>query len=417
MVFLQELLKNKHMIISAGFSNIKQERMNAILRTVLSHKRITRKKLAELLNLSQSSIVKYVKDLNDIGLVKETTKTGTSLGRKSVYIEINNEIGVNLAIVLNASHIKGVLIDLGGVVIDEYIEQSFENVPKDVELEKLYLVIVNLLKKASQMKKKIFGIGLAMGGFIDPKKGISHDFLYATGWYDVPLAKMIESRFHLPCFLVNDANAYAMGDKFYGLGLGYTDFFTLKIDEGIGMGIIINGNLYLGGNNYSGELGHNKIQGNRAKCYCGLTGCLETICSKNAILEACQKELDSGVHSDILRLMEVDHSPLTFQHIVSAANNGDRLARNLFRKVGKAIASKLSDIVNVFNPQLIVFRGEVIDGNEFLFETFKQFLSNQVLRHTASHLVIKYSEKSEDIDMKGINAMILMDFFTKRAEL
>lgn len=405
------------MIISSGLSNIKQERMNTILKTVLSHKRVTRKKLAELLNLSKSSIVKYVKDLNDMGLTKETTKTGTSLGRKSVFIEINNEIGVNLAIVFKASHIKGVLVDLGGVIIDEYIEKSYNNVPKEIEIEKLYLVIDNLLKKASQMEKKTFGIGLAMGGFLDPKKGISHDFLYASGWYDVPLKKMVESRFHVPCFLMNDANTYVMGDKFYGLGLGSTDFITLEIDEGIGMGIIANGDLYLGGNNYSGELGHNKIQGNKMKCYCGHTGCLETVCSKNAILEICQKELDSGVRSDITRLMKIDNSPLTIKHIIRAANSGDRFARNLFSKVGKAIAYKLSDIINVLNPQLLIFRGDVIDGNEFLYETLKQLISDQVLQHAASHLEIKYSEKSENIDMKGINAMILMDYFTNGVQL
>ena len=386
--------------------------MNLILKTILSNRRITRGRLAELLGLSQSSIVKYVRYLNDLGLVKETTKTTTTAGRKSVYIAINNSIGVNIAIVFYVTHIRGVLVDLGGTIIDEFNEPTYKNIPKDLELDKLNKAIDVLIKKSKKLEKKIFGIGLAMGGYLDPFTGVSHDFLYSKDWYDIPLKEIVETKYKIPCFLMNDANAFAMGDKYYGYGLGYDHFLTIKMDEGIGIGIFTNGSLYLGANNYSGEFGHNILDGNTNTCYCGHIGCLETVCSKTSILEACQKGLEEGVYTEISRLRGLSSNDLTIEQIIIAANNGDRFAHNLFKTVGKAIGGKLSDIVNFFNPQLVIFRGQLIDGNSFLFETIQRIVTNQVLRYTSSQLVLKYAEKNENIDVKGVNAMILMNYFS-----
>jgi predicted NBD/HSP70 family sugar kinase len=101
---------------------------------------------------------------------------------------------------------------------------------------------------------------------------------------------------------------------------------------------------------------------------------------------------------------------------MTAANNGDRFARNLFEAVGEALGDKLSDIVNVFNPQLLIFRGQIIDGNKFLFDTVQRIVSNQILRHTADPLKIRYAEKNENIDVKGVNAMILMNYFSSEVK-
>ncbi len=393
-------------------SHIRRERMNLILKTILSNKKITRGRLAELLGLSQSSIVKYVRYLNDLGLVKETTKTTTTAGRKSVYIAINNGIGVNIAVVFYVSHIRGVLVDLGGAILEEFIEPSYDKIPKNEELAKLEKVISVLLQKSKNLNKKVFGIGLAMGGYLNPSTGVSHDFLYASDWYDVPLKEIVEEKYQVPCFLMNDANAFAMGDKFYGYGLGYNHFLSIKMDEGIGIGIIANGSLYLGANNYAGEFGHNILAGNTNSCYCGHTGCLETVCSKTSILEACKKGLQDGVNTEIVRLRGNSNNGISIEQIITAANNGDRFARNIFETVGEAIGCKLSDIVNFFNPQLIIFRGQIIDGNTFLFETIKRIVSNQVLRYTSSQLELTYAKENENIDVKGVNAMILMNYFT-----
>ncbi len=401
------------MTMFKGFTPIQRDRMNTIMRTILNHKRITRNKLAELLRFSPSSIVKYTKTLYEMGLLRETGYEESVAGRKSTYIELNPDRGVNIAVVFNETSIRGVLIDFSGSILAERIHKTHLNIPKDEALKNLYEVVSILVSQANEKDRTIFGIGLAIGGYLDPAKGISHEFLYSSDWYDVPLRDLIESRFQLPCFLVNDANAYVMGDKYYGYGVGVNNFIGIKMDEGIGLGIVVNGEVYLGENDYSGEFGHNNIRENKRLCYCGHTGCLETVSSKDFILSECRKGLKKGVFSEIRKLCHGDIEKLKIEHIIEAGNNGDQFSRNIFKQVGEYIGYKLSDVINVLNPKLIIFRGSVIDGNAFLFETIQRALHTQILRHIASPLEMKYSSTAENIDVKGVNSIILMNYFTK----
>jgi predicted NBD/HSP70 family sugar kinase len=127
----------------------------------------------------------------------------------------------------------------------------------------------------------------------------------------------------------------------------------------------------------------------------------------------CRQGLQQGVNSEILKYCDNDIDRLHIEHVIAAANNGDRFARNTFEQVGKQVGDKLSDIANVFNPELIILRGPVIDGNRFLFESIERVVMNQSLRHIAKDLTITYSEETTDIRFMGINSMILIEYFTQ----
>jgi predicted NBD/HSP70 family sugar kinase len=267
--------------------------------------------------------------------------------------------------------------------------------------------------EASKFKKKIFGIGIGLGGYIDPKRGISREYLFAKNWYDVPLKEQIEAKYNIPCFLVNDANACALGEKYYGRGLGVEHFLCVWLGEGIGMGIIVNGEIYSGNSYYAGEFGHTHATNNGQLCFCGHTGCLETISSKQYILSTIREGLHQGVNSEVLKYCDNDFSKLQIEHLVTAANNGDRLARNVFEQTGRHLGEKLADIANIFNPEMIVLRGPVIDRNRFLFETIERIVMNLSLRQIAKSLKIIYSEEQSDIRVQGISSVILHDYFTQ----
>ncbi|MEW5816677.1 MAG: ROK family transcriptional regulator [Spirochaetota bacterium] len=397
----------------AKYSTIQKGRMNVILKSILNYKRITRSRLAEILKLSPSSIVKYIKILMEMGLIRETDREISTGGRRSIYLELNPEVGLNLAVVFNVSYVAGVLINMVGDVVGEHKVLSYQGIPKDELLSLLFEIIDNLLENAKAQRKKIFGIGLGLGGYIDPRQGISHEYLYARNWYDVPLKALVEERYGLPCFLVNDANACALGEKYYGMGVGVEHFLCVMMDEGVGMGIIVNGDIYMGKSYYAGEFGHTHVADNRQLCFCGHTGCLETLCSRQYIISVCREGLAQGVNSEILKYCENDPAKLTIEDVTKAANNGDRFARNIFDQVGKHLGSKLSDIANIFNPELIILRGPVIDGNKFLFESIERVVKHQSLRHIANSLTIVFSEEYKDVRFTGLSSVILIDYFSQ----
>jgi len=395
------------------YSPIQKSRMSTILKSILNNKKITRNRLGEILRLSPSSIVKYIKILMELGLVQETDQELSPVGRRSTFIQLNPAGQINIAVSLDVSEMKGVLINTVGKVLSEHSVPIFFGIDKDELLAALLQLLDGLVAEAAKFKKKIFGIGIGLGGYIDPKHGVSHEYLFAKNWYDVPLKAQIEKAYNIPCFLVNDANACALGEKYYGRGLGVEHFLCVWLGEGIGMGIIVNGEIYTGNSYYAGEFGHTHATNNGRLCFCGHTGCLETISSKQYILSAVREGLHQGVNSEVLKYCDNDFSKLKIEHLVTAANNGDRLARNIFEQTGRHLGEKLADIANIFNPEMIVLRGPVIDGNRFLFETIERIVMNSSLRQIAKLLKVTYSEEQSDIRAQGISSVILHDYFTQ----
>jgi predicted NBD/HSP70 family sugar kinase len=395
------------------FSKRQRERMDAILELILNEKMITRAKLASALKMSSSSIVKYLKILFDIGLVRESEKELATGGRRSVLLEFNPEIGLNIAVVLDASAVSGALIDATGCIVETESAPVCYGIPRDELVAVLFRVADALVTRAEKARKKVFGVGIGIGGFIDQKRGISRKYLFSTGWYDVPLKKMMEERLGIPCFLLKDVNAFALGEKYYGKGVGVRHFLSVWLGEGIGIGIVANGDLYTGAQDHAGELGHTQADGSDALCYCGHRGCLEVVTSQSHLLEECRRGLQQGVHSDMRRGCQERIEDLTIAQVISAAEGGDRLARNILEREAEGIGRRLSDVVTVLNPDLIILRGPLIDGNRFLFENVKRIVMNATLQETAAELQIAYSEEKEDIRLKGICAYMLREYFIR----
>jgi N-acetylglucosamine repressor len=392
---------------------IQRERMNAILRALLDSGRLTRTGLAETLRMSSSSIVKYAKILMDKGMVRETDREPSSGGRRSALLELDPGAGLSIVVVLEATALRGALVDTAGRVREQDSCPSRQGVGRDELLALLYTLIDRLLRRGRELSLRILGIGIGIGGFIDPAAGISHEYLYARDWYDVPLRALLESRYSLPCFLVNDANACALGEKLFGAGVGVDNFLCLWIGEGVGMGIVANGELYMGGSAYAGEFGHVHAVDGGLLCYCGHTGCLETICSLQAVMAACREGVRKGVKSDMLKNCSGEGDGLCIEHVIEAANNGDRFARNVMARVGDVLGTKLGDAANLLNPQLIILRGPVIEGNDFLFERIRSVTLHESLRPTARALRVELSPKPGDMRAAGVGGAILMDYLSR----
>ncbi len=392
---------------------IQRERMNAILRAVLETPHATRGHLASRLGLSPSSIVKYTKVLIDKGLVRESDRVQSTGGRRSTLLELNPEAGLTVAVLLEATTLRGHLVDASGNTRAEETVSVRQGMPREELLEALFGLLDSLCLRARDIPSRILGIGIGIGGFIDPVNGVSHEYLYARDWYDVPLRQLVEERFTLPCYLVNDANSCALGEKYRGMGVGVEHFLCVWIGEGIGMGIVANGELYQGKSFYAGEFGHVHAADDGALCFCGHTGCLETVCSQQSILAACRSGLRQGVNSEILKHCGGDAENISMEHVIAAANDGDRFARNIMAQAGDVLGTKLSDVADLFNPELIILRGPVIDGNEFLYERVQGIVRDLCLRPTAMAMRILHSTDCRDLRFAGISCAILSDLFSR----
>ncbi|MDA3939753.1 MAG: ROK family transcriptional regulator [Spirochaetia bacterium] len=395
------------------YGNIQKERMEHILNNILNSREITRGELVDKLNLSPSTIVKYINKLIELGLVRESGLNKSTGGRRSIFLEFDPEIGVNIAIIINLSNIHGALVNPSGTIIEELYTPTIKGISKDELLNLLFILIEDLKTKAIKIDKRIFGIGLGMGDYMDMEKGISHEYLLARDWKEVRIKEMIESRFDLPFFLINDIDAGALGEKFYGRGIKVENFVCIWLSETVGMGMVLNDRLYFGKKGFVGEIGHTNVVPNGAICTCGNRGCLETVATTSFVLEKCREGIESDVYSEIIAACDGDINQLKIEDVITASNNGDRFVRNIFLEIAGYIGGKLSDIANILNPEAIILRGSIIDGNSFLFENIERIIKTQSLSVLADTIKVEYTDDKSDIRIPGVSSYILMNYFRR----
>ena len=350
----------------------------------------------------------------EMSFVREHGMDMPTGGRRSIFLEFNPGVGVNISVIFNISFLHGALVNLAGEVVFESKETVYNGIPERELLDKLIILIDRLQKHADDMSKRIFGIGIGIGGYLNMDTGISHSYFFSKNWNEIELKTKIEDRYKLPFFLINDIDAGALGDRYYGKGIGVDNFLCLWVSESVGMGIVLNGDIYFGKNGYVGEIGHTRVMPDGPLCSCGNTGCLETVTSENYILKRCIEGVAGGAMSEILKLCNGNINQLKIEHVIEASNNGDKLSRNIFEEAGNYIGLKLADTANILNPELIILRGSVLNGNTYLFETIERVMRKQVLRPIANSIKITYSHSQRsdtDIRLLGVSSYILMKYF------
>lgn len=224
----------------------------------------------------------------------------------------------------------------------------------------------------------VLGIGVGAPGPLDPWRGVAIAPVNLPGWHDVPLRDMIVDAFGRPAFVNNDANVAALGEHRFGAGRGVHHLIYMTISTGIGGGIIVDDRLLLGTHGLAGEIGHMTLEPNGPRCACGNVGCLEALASGPAIAAWVRGEIQKGVRSVVVDMIE-DPSVITAEMVSRAAQEGDELCREALRRAGFYIGVHLVNLVHCFDPELIILGGGVTGAGEFLFAPIRATVAERVM--------------------------------------
>ena len=222
------------------------------------------------------------------------------------------------------------------------------------------------LADAGASPGQIVAIGLGVPGLLDVAAGVMLTSPNLPGWRDVPLRDIVQQEFGVATHLVNDANAAALGEAKYGAARGVADFVYVTLSTGIGAGIVIGGKLYTGKFGGAGELGHMTIQADGPPCACGGNGCWETLASGTALEREARVRLRAGETSLMLEYVDGDIDRVDAPRVHRAALAGDRLANELIVLTGYYVGIGLANIINIFNPELIVLGGGLTNLGDLL---------------------------------------------------
>ena len=266
---------------------VKKMNLKTLFKEIIRKSPISRAELSKITGLNKSTVSSQINTLIEKNLVFEIGQGQSSGGRRPVMLVFNKKAGYALGIDIGVDFINGILTDLGGnVVASQYKETAVSSAEEAIAI--LFSLIDELISSVPDSRYGLVGIGVCVPGIVDKNEEIV--FTPNSDWIVKDLKSIIEQKFSVPVLIENEANAGAYGEKVFGAAKNLSNIIYVSIGTGIGIGIIINQELYRGNNGFSGEMGHMTIDFNGPKCSCGNRGCWELYASERAFYNPSSKK-------------------------------------------------------------------------------------------------------------------------------
>jgi len=228
--------------------------------------------------------------------------------------------------------------------------------------------IGRVLTQADMTTSDVGAVGLACAGLSNPETGILYTSPNISGLKDVPLADFIEKEIGKKVFLMNDANAAAVGELHFGAARGARNFVYITLSTGIGAGVVIDGKIYAGSTGLASEPGHMIISDEGPDCYCGSRGCWEPLASGIAMADYAKQCIEEGRKTSIVDYVGGDAERVTAEVVHQAAQADDVLAKEVIARTAYYVGVGLANLINIFNPELIVIGGGLSNIGDILLE-------------------------------------------------
>lgn len=309
-------------------------------------------------------------------------------------------------------------VDLGGTKIatalataqGKILARGYSLIPTpahpDAVIDSIFATIEKTIS-ASKLKPQLLGIGVAAAGIVDSDTGKVIFSPNLSGWHDVPLRDAIQQKFGISTYLGNDATLAALGEWCFGVKKKVANLIYITVSTGIGGGIIADGKLYTGSRGVAGEIGHMTIDVNGPRCNCGNIGCWETLASGTALAREAVKQITKGVSTSIVNLVDGDMSKIDAKVVFLAAKQGDELAKELISQLAFYFGVGLANLVNIFNPELILIGGGVAKMGDLLLQPAIKVVKERAFSTSAATVEIKPALLGDDSGVLGAVALVL----------
>jgi glucokinase-like ROK family protein len=390
----------------------KQSKEIAILNTIREYGPISRTKIAKIFKLSAATITKYINGLIQAGIVEEDGWEPSKGGRMPVLLRIIPEATYAIGVDLGGANLRVVVVNLESNIVAKITKKTNADEGRDKVFRRVIDAIYEAIEHSKIEKEKIKGIGMGISGLIDHQRGVSLYCPNIEGWENVPVKRLVEEEFAVDTSVEDSSRAMALAEHWSGVARGIDNFIFVNVGVGIGCAIFIHGKLYRGTGGIAGEFGHITIDEAGPRCNCGNCGCLETLASGPAISRRARQAIKEGVVSLIEKLAEGKLENITPEIVVEATKRGDKLAFNIMEKTGEYLGIGIADMINIFNPELIVIGAGVSQAGDILLEPLKRAVKARALQLSSSMTNIKVSQLGDNAGALGAAIMVLKDIFS-----
>ena len=395
------------MVKTASQQQMKHTNTTIVLSLIQTYSAVSRAAIAKLTGLSPTTISSIVEDLLSKGLIMQTTRAESSgVGRKAITLELNGAGKYVIGMEVDAEGVTGVAYSLRQQPVVEVVQSYGVN----ASLRTAEHVIHTIVAVVSQLQQQLpaeynewEGLCVGVAGVLDRTK--QHVVISAPMHLNnIALHESLVERFEVPIFVENVTLLAAMAEK-EQLSPEIDSFVYLSINDGLGASVLL-GNRFLEGNNkVSLEIGHMSLDASGEPCYCGNRGCLEQFVSIPSLIRRIEKlvhasksgeSVGSIAQSFIAQKMaegqkvgNMQQQRLNEAMILEAANSGDAIAQQAIRDIGEALGNGLVNVVNIFNPALIIIGGRLSKLGEYLLPVVQERVNERALAPFCEQLDIR----------------------------
>lgn len=356
---------------------------------------ISRADLAHRTGLSPATVTAITGNLIEEGLVFEKETGDSSGGRRPILLALNPHGGFVIGLKLMEDHAVGALTDLNASVLNKstiaFPDGTLENV-----INSLVKLVNDLIRQGDIKRKQLLGVGVGLAGVVDSTSGMLRQSPF-FGWKNTPLRDLLQDRLHVPVHIDNDVNTLTLGEKWLGAGLPEDNFVVVTVGRGIGMGMIINGQIVRGISGGAGEFGHVVVDPNGPLCDCGKHGCLESFLSDRALLVTAREQVSADVR-------DIDD-------LVKRASDGNQAALNMLASAGILLGQEVANLVNILDPKLIIFSGEGVRMGEAFFKPLLDSLEKNIMPGLAKDTEIRMADWTDDVWARGAASVVIGELF------
>ncbi|AQR91552.1 ROK family transcriptional regulator [Clostridium saccharobutylicum] len=328
-------------MIEVNHSKIKETNRKKIIKLLLERTEITKLDISRILGISITTVSTNITEFKSEGIVEDVRSLESTGGRKAIAIRLKEDCKFSIGIALTPNHIKIALVNIKKEII-ENIRISHNNDGIENLIRIINEKIDFMMKKYNLDSEKLLGIGLSLPGTVDFKEGIIK-YSYLLGVKDFNLKEKFQY-LNVPIYVDNEANLSAYYE-FLSRKDVLKNLLYISITDGLGLGIIINGKIYRGDNNSSGEFGHIKVVIDGKKCKCGAKGCLEAYASMNSLIESYNEEVSENI-------LDIDEFEKLYMQ-------NDIKTKKVLDDYLRILAVGISNLIMILDPNTIVIGGDI----------------------------------------------------------
>ncbi|MDF2192907.1 ROK family protein [Paraflavitalea sp. CAU 1676] len=361
---------------------------------------------ADLSVLTKRSVPLTTRVLNYLieeGCVVETGLATSTGGRRPQMYSLRSDLMYVVSVAMDQLVTRIAMMDMHNhyALGPEQVSLKLTNNPQG--LEELSEVIDTFIRQSGIPRNRIAGVGIGMPGFVDVRKGINHSFLFAR---EGNIVSFLETQLGVPVHIDNDSSLIALAELRLGVARRHQNAMVINISWGVGLGLVLKGELFRGNNGFAGEFSHIPVFTNNKMCSCGKSGCLETEASLLTLTEKAVKGLQQGKIS-LLKHLPLEENGATIQSIIDAAVRGDKFALGLFAEAGYNIGRGIAILIHLLNPELVVLSGRGAAAGKVWLPPIQQAINEHCIPKIAENTEVVISKLCLEAGLTGAAALVM----------